>query len=151
MYRTLIRLAPLTLLFACQAQTRVPDLGLLYDTVAKAHGLERNPVIVIPGVLGSTLKERDTERIVWGAFVGDYANPEKDDGARLVALPMKRGIPLGELQDDVYASGALEKIELRFFGLPIGVEAYVNILRVLGVGGYLDRDLAVDYGDQHFT
>lgn len=151
MRKFLLRLAPLVLLSACQSHANLPDLGLLYDTAAMAHGVERNPVIVIPGLLGSTLKQSGTERTVWGAFVGNYANPNKPDGARLVALPMEPGVPLIELADDVYASGALESLELRFFGLPIGVAAYVNILRVLGVGGYLDKDLAVDYGDEHFT
>lgn len=136
---------------ACRSQTKTPDLGLLYDTVAKAHGVDRNPIIVIPGVLGSTLEQEGTGRVVWGAFVGDYANPNKKEGARLVALPMREGVELGELRDDVFPSGALESIELRFFGLPIGVAAYINILQVLGVGGYRDQALAVDYGDQHFS
>lgn len=151
MRKILTRLIPLALLAACQSHPNLPDLGLLYDRAAMAHGVERNPVIVIPGLMGSTLKQFGTERIVWGAFVGDYANPNKPDGSRLIALPMKRGASLAELSDDVYASGALESLELRFFGLPVGVAAYVNILRVLGVGGYLDKDLAVDYGDEHFT
>ncbi len=144
-------LALLIFPLGCQTGSRTPDLGLLYDTVAMSHGVDRNPVIVIPGLLGSTLRQTGTERVVWGAFVRDYANPRTRDGARLIALPMKVGVELVDLHDDVYASGALENIELRLFGLPIGVAAYVNILRALGVGGYRDQDLEVDYGDDHFS
>ena len=64
MIRITQAIALVALLCACRART--PDLGLLYDTVAKAHGVERNPVIVIPGILGSTLKQSGSERIVVG-------------------------------------------------------------------------------------
>lgn len=138
-------------LAGCRASVHAPDLGAIYDTVARAHGIDRNPVIVLPGVLGSNLTQEGTGRVVWGAFVGDYANPSKADGARLVALPMEPGVPLSELRDDVFVDGALESLKISLFGLPIGVSAYVNILLVLGVGGYRDQNLAVNYGDDHFT
>ena len=40
-------------------------------------------------------------------------------------------------------------------GLPITLDAYVNIMTTLGVGGYRDQQLAwagaIDYGTDHFT
>ncbi len=140
---------------ACRSTVRPPDLGGLYDALAQGREIDRNPVIVIPGVMGSTLKQTGSDRTVWGAFTGDYANPGRADGARLLALPMRRGATLSELTDDVYASGALESLQVSFLGLPINVAAYVNLLLALGAGGYKDDAIryagGVDYGEGHFT
>lgn len=66
-----------------------PDLGHLYDRAAQHHSPERNPIIVIPGLLGTKLVEARTGRIVWGAFERRAANPREPEGARLVALPLR--------------------------------------------------------------
>lgn len=132
-----------------------PDLGGMYNRSAQFHGMERNPVVVIPGILGTKLLERGSDRVVWGAFGGGAANPQKPEGARLVALPMREGVPLRELTDDIYAAGVLDRVKVRLMGLPIRLGAYVNILGALGVGGYRDEELglagAIDYGEGHFT
>lgn len=134
---------------------KAADIGALYDRSAQSSELERNPVIVIPGVLGSKLGQRETERIVWGAFSRGYADPGTDDGARLVAIPMQEGVPLGELTDDVIPTGVLDTVQLDVLSLPVMLSAYRNILLSLGVGGYRDEELgnagAVDYGEEHFT
>ncbi len=132
-----------------------PDLGGLYNRAAQSGDAIRNPVIVIPGIGGSKLVDRDTGRVVWGAFAGTYANPSRPDGARLVALPMAEGRPLHDLRDAVEAPGALDRVRVRLFGLPIEPQAYLYILRTLGVGGYRDETLGrmgqLDYGPGHFT
>jgi len=132
-----------------------PDLGGLYTRAAQAGDAIRNPVIVIPGILGSKLEDEASGRIVWGAFGGDYADPGRPDGARLLALPMAPGVPLERLQDRVRATGALDRVRVRLFGLSIEQQAYLYVLRTLGVGGYRDADLGrmgqVDYGAGHFT
>src|SRR5262249_38441716 len=137
----------------CTAQIKPPDLGGLYSRAAKTQ--RRNPVIVIPGILGSKLVDERTHRVVWGAFSGDYANPQTPDGARLVALPMREGATLAELRDDVRPDGVLDRGRLNLLGLPVELQAYVNILATLGVGGYRDQLLgqagAVDYGPLHYT
>ncbi len=139
----------------CSTKLRGPDLGGLYDREAQHHGAERNPVIVIPGILGSRLVDRESGRVVWGAFAGDYADPGRPDGARLVALPMREGVPLAQLGDEVSPDGALDRLRVSLLGLPLELDAYVNILGTLGVGGYRDEFLgkagAVDYGGEHYT
>ena len=133
----------------------LPDLGGLYDRAAQFDDSARNPVIVIPGILGSKLRDRESGRLVWGAFEGAYANPKTADGARLVALPMKPGESLSALRDGVEPEGVLDTIRVRLFGLPLEQSAYVYILRSLGVGGYRDQSLGrggtVRYADDHFT
>jgi hypothetical protein len=141
---------------ACTAgPVPLPDLGGLYNRAAQAGDVTRNPVIVIPGVLGSKLRDRESGRLVWGAFLGTYADPRRPDGARLVALPLAEGRPLSALHDDVEPAGALDRVRVSLLGLPLEQHAYLYVLRALGVGGYRDESLGrsgqLDYGPGHFT
>ena len=139
----------------CAQRIGLPDLGGIYNRAAQAHDELRNPIIVIPGILGSKLVDAQSGHIVWGAFAGDYANPEKPEGARLVALPMRDGDVLSELRDAVVPNGSLDRIKVDLMGLPIELDAYRYLLGTLGVGGYRDETLgdagAIDYGDDHYT
>jgi len=139
----------------CTSVAKGPKLGELYNRAAQHHGPMRHPVIVIPGILGSKLIEQDTGRIVWGAFADGYANPDRPDGARLLALPMAEGKSLAQLTDTTVSNGALEQLKVSLLGLPVQLDAYVNILGTLGVGGYRDQPLgmagAIDYGPGHYT
>lgn len=132
-----------------------PDLGLLYSRSGQSHGPDHNAVIVIPGLTGSKLIEGATGRVVWGAFAGDYAKPERPADARLIALPMREGAALRELLDDVRSAGVLDRLRVKVLGIPINLRAYFHILGALGAGGYRDESLAlsgeVDWGDDHFT
>jgi len=143
-------------LAGCTTQLEPPDLNAIYDVEAQNHGPDRNPVIVIPGILGSSLADAETGQVVWGAFSRAAANPNTPEGARAVALPMERGKSLAQLQDDVIAAGALDRVTLSALpGLEIGVRAYADILATLGAGGYRDQTIgeagAIDYGKEHFT
>ena len=149
-------LLSLAILFlgACGSSREAPDFSRLYDRAAHYHGPERNPIILIPGILGSKLTHTPTGTTVWGAFSGGFADPETPSGARKVALPMAAGQPLSSLRDSVKADGALERVKVRVLGLPVKLDAYVEILQSLGIGGYRDETKAlsgVDYGDDHFT
>ncbi len=147
--------AALVLTAGCSSGPKGPDLADLYDRAAMAGDDDRNPVIVIPGILGSRLVDEPTGTIVWGAFSGEYANPGDPEGARLLAHPMRIGSPLSGLQDTVVPDGALDRVKVNVLILPIELNAYVDILAALGVGGYRDEGLAragaVDYGDRHYT
>lgn len=140
-------------LFGCAVPVHHPNLGRLYNELAQAEGPHRNPIIVMPGLLGSRLVQTATGRVVWGAFGLGHVDPDTPDGARIVALPMGRGTSLSELRDDVLPNGALDRLTYNVLGVPFELNAYYQILRVLGVGGYRDQGLAnaIDYGDQHFT
>ncbi len=143
------------LLPACTAGIRTPDLGALYDQAAAAEESTRRPVLVIPGILGSKLTDRDSGRTVWGAFTGDYVNPSKAEDARLIALPMQQGVALADLKDRVRSAGSLDTVDINFLFIPLSLNAYVEILGTLGVGGYRDRQLgesgAIMYGAGHYT
>ena len=113
----------------------------------------RNPVIVIPGMMGSKLQTADG-RTVWGAFDSKSIDPDNEDDVRLLCCPIG-GSNLSEFDDGVYATGVLDSMTIEIAGLALSRQAYLNILRMLGVGGYRDEELglagAIDYGDAHFT
>ncbi|MEZ5964322.1 MAG: hypothetical protein R3F56_10795 [Planctomycetota bacterium] len=135
---------------------RHPLVRELYRDAALREA--RNPVIVIHGILGARLEEHATKRSVWGAFTGDYANPETPVGARLLALPLQPPADAFAYDPADAAVGASEPLAaLRLdivFGV-LSVKVYADILRTLGIGGYRDRatlDPNVPaYADDHFT
>ncbi|UPY37959.1 hypothetical protein [Sediminicoccus sp. KRV36] len=129
------------------------DLHLLYTPSAMQHGVDRNPIIVIPGLLGSRLRDPASGQIVWGAFEGTAADPGTATGARLVALPFTDAMRTpSEL---VTPDGVLDRVQLRVAGIPVALRAYAEILSTLGLGGYRDEALGlagrVNYGSDHFT
>ncbi len=145
----------LVTLVGCVQLKPNPYLASIYETPAQHNRPDRNPVIVIPGILGTTLVYPQTQTMVWGAFGGDSVNPERPDGARMLALPMGVGRPFKSLKDSVIPDGALERFQVSLWGLPVFLNAYVHILSTLGSGGFIDEQLvkanALDYGDDHFT
>lgn len=147
-------LAMMAALVGC-ARMNGPDLALVYDAAAQHHGIDRNPIIVIPGLLGSALVEESTGRTVWGAFEPASADPGDPEGARALALPIRADVPLAEARDEVVPAGVLERLRIRLLGIPLEVQAYAGVLRTLGAGGYRDEALGlagqVDYGDDHYT
>ena len=108
----------LALLASCSSTRTIEEVGEIYRDVAMLDDRHRNPVIVIPGILGSKLKETTTGTSAWGAFSGSYADPDDPAGARLVALPMEIGKELHELKDNVGPAGALDKFNIDLAGLP---------------------------------
>ncbi|MEM8636894.1 MAG: hypothetical protein AAGF33_18155, partial [Pseudomonadota bacterium] len=61
-------------LAACAGGPPQADLNQIYERSAQYHLPDRNPVIVIPGILGSQLVDDASGRTVWGAFRGTYAD-----------------------------------------------------------------------------
>ena len=151
-YGLLCVLAVFTL-SACLSQ---PDrtLSILYEQSAQYHKPDRNPVIVIPGILGSRLVDDESGRTVWGAFDNTSVDPSKRDDAQLLALPIADEIFLQRIRDQVRPDGVLDQVRLSFLGIPLDIRAYVGILSSLGVGGYRDPAFGsdvIDYGEGHFT
>ncbi len=138
----------------CTKKLQAPDLGGLYNELIQAEDPYRNPVIVIPGILGSKLRDIESNAVVWGAFGPGRSNPTKPVGARLIALPMRENAPLDQLQDSILPDGVLDQVEVNFAGLDLRLKAYFYLLSTLGAA-YQDSALgesgAIDYGDRHYT
>lgn len=119
-----------------------PEFALLYNQAAQHHGPDRNPIIAIPGLLGSKLFDPTTGTIVWGAFEPDAADPGDPDGARLIALPIDDDT-LANVRDTVEPNGVLDKVRIQLLGVPLEIQAYAGILATPGAGGYRDEALGL--------
>ena len=60
---------------ACAWRQPDAELDLLYNPAAQHHSPDRNPIIAIPGLLGSRLRDTSSGVSVWGAFERGAANP----------------------------------------------------------------------------
>ncbi|MGJ8657559.1 MAG: esterase/lipase family protein [Akkermansiaceae bacterium] len=145
----------LILTLSCSHKLKSPDLNLIYAKAAKESDLNRNPVIVIPGILGSKLYDQKSEHEIWGVFNNRYSSPSSPEKARSIALPigLKNGWQFD--RDSVVSTGALDRAKFKVLGVPIQARAYSAILQTLGVAGYRDEELgksgAINYGSDHFT
>ena len=143
------------ILTACTHPNKTPDLGGIYNSLIQNENPYRNPVILIPGLLGSKLIDPKTGHTAWGKFSVAGITFNKVSGPASIALPMGIGKNFDELEDQLVPSGALDRVVVNFFGYPLQQNTYAHILGVLGIGGYRDQDLAeadfIDYGDRHFT
>jgi len=117
------RLALLLFLLAGCATVREPVLQSLRDAPGKT------PVVFIPGITGSQLRERDTGRIVWGHAAGFF-------------LPTDHGIalacPLDGADDRLEPCAPI--MEVRLCGIKAS-EAYGSIVRLMTQNGYQYGDL----------
>ena len=133
----------------------MPDLNAIYSDASKQSDLHRNPIIVIPGILGSQLYDQQSDQVIWGVYDSTFQGPNTPKSMRQVALPMSQGTPLSQLTDNIISTKTLDRLRLKVVGIPVQPRAYASILATLGVGGYKDQDFAasgaIDYGDGHFS
>ena len=122
----------LTTIVACAPTSWRPNLATIYNDLVQREDLDRNPIIVIPGVMGSRLVEDKSGTVVWGAFGTGQVNPGTPQGARLVALPLQADTGQAAAHGSLRADGALDRYVVRLFGLPMALDAYYQILSALG-------------------
>jgi hypothetical protein len=135
--------AVIILLFiACSPAYKSPDLGGLYNSLAQSESPYRNPVILIPGLLGSKLVNERTGKVVWGAFGLNTVSPRSAEGARMIAIPMQDEETLHEMLDNIKPAGTLYRVKFNLLGYPLEQNTYAHILRILGIGGFRDQSLS---------
>ncbi len=114
------------LLGACAGQVPTPVHPPLRDAEA------RRPVVLVPGITGTVLRERGTGKIVWGNGKSLFF---PRDGAYAMALSLGDE----DADKDLEAVAILEEVTL--LGV-IKKEAYAPIARMLEENGYRRGDLA---------
>ncbi len=139
--KALLAGATAVLLTGCLATLTPVDLRDFFDPVAAKRFPERNPVIVIPGFLGSRLVDAESGRVVWGEVGGHYAAPSTPEGARIIARSMRDDVASPNVQPD----GVLD--HFRFRHVSLRLRPYFKILRTLSAAGYRDEDLSRRLGD----
>jgi hypothetical protein len=130
------------------------DLRILYNRSAQYHRPDRNPIIVIPGILGTRLVDTTSKATVWGAFDGLGIKPLDGASARRLALPIAGDMKPAASSDALSPAAVLDKVSVRLLGIPFELRQYAQILATLGAGGYRDQSLGlngIDYGAEHFT
>ena len=96
-----------------------------------------NPVIVIPGLLGTRLVATGTDTSVWGDFDARSSRSRAQTSSRdLVAIPMQFGTPLDQLERYSQPDGTLGVITSSVAGMSVKLKAYDDILMAMGVGSY---------------
>lgn len=135
----------------CVEALKSPNLAELYRPAPDFPAPDRNPVIVIPGSLGSRLEATDTGHVVWGSFGRETADPKDPEQARLIALPLRAD----EAWPQVEPTGVLAELEFTVLGLPVDVQVYGRIMATLTEAGYRDEELGragvIDYGDAPYN
>jgi len=127
-------------------------VGDLAEKAIQYEGIERNPVIVIPGIFGSRLVDSLSGDIVWGRFTGketltNFATKQ----LRLLSLPIEENPQLASLKDTVVPSGVLETVQARLLGLPVHVNAYKDMIDALEFGGYYGSTSTKGQGRKYDT
>ncbi|MBA4039504.1 MAG: hypothetical protein C0468_04145, partial [Planctomyces sp.] len=118
-----------------------PRMIDLYGRAVQQDARTRNPLIVIPGVMGTRLKDRASGRPLWGGdYKSGFADPGDEEQMRGVTVPMELGTPLESLVGSADPDGTIDALRVNVAGLPVQVSAYASLLRVLGAGGYWAAD-----------
>ena len=116
----------------------------------KYEGVARNPIIFIPGFLGSRLENAVTGQNVWGNFTGmnamdGYSNQQLS----ALSYPMEYGTPLIDIKSEAVPVALLEKVDVRLMGITFQFNAYSEIMRILALGGYV-KEGGIIPKDKHF-
>ncbi len=126
--------------------------GKLIEQCKSYEGVARNPVIVIHGFLGSKLKSKKYDRVVWGNFSTWSSIVGFDDQElRDLSLDMKKGRSLTEMDDSVEPFAFLETISVQILGLPFSINAYEDMLKILREAGYVQYGKPLPEGKNFYS
>lgn len=116
--------------------------------LAEYEGPERHPVIVIHGILGSKLVNRDTGRMVWGEF--SHRSFDKEF-IRSISHSMRLGVPLKHIHDNIEPAGLLESAEINFLGMNFERPGYGHLIEILKAAGYALEGEPLPEGKHYHT
>lgn len=124
-------------------------------SAARTSEAPPNPVIVIPGVLGSRLVADSDSAAVWGEWRPGFKDPGSGTGAMLFGLPMAPGQPLDQLRSSSHVDGTLAVARGSVVGVPVEITAYGSVMSALGVESHADtfsaeREAPTDAGAAAF-
>ncbi len=106
-----------------------------YERQLRSTRAAQNPIIVIPGILGSNITDSKTDNPVWGDFAKSFTNIKSDQYLQLVSLPMEQGKTLDQLVGTSSSDGSMRYMKGSIAGLPININTYASMMSAMGVGG----------------
>ena len=107
-------------------------------SAARTSETPPNPVIVIPGVLGSRLVADADSASIWGEWRSGFKDPGSGSGAKLFGLPMALDEPLDELRSRSRVDGTLGIVRGTVVGVPVQITASGSVMSALGVESHAD-------------
>ena len=126
------------------------DSAIEYEQQIRRSGYKQNPIIVIPGILGSNITTLENDNPLWGDFGSEsFADPKADENLRMIALPMQMGKTLDKLHGKSTADGSLRYIKGSVAGIPISINTYASMLSAMGVGELAGAGGALDKLDDY--
>jgi len=123
-------------------QLLIKELAALHlDDHMSDPRAEPRPVIVIPGILGSRLKNPATGTVVWGKFgFGGVSWPLTGKMLIETSLPIKHGSSFDVFQDDLVVDGVVHELPFDFLPfMPFGIGVYHEMVSKIESLGYCDR------------
>jgi pimeloyl-ACP methyl ester carboxylesterase len=111
------------------------DEQVLYEQALRHGRGQSNPVIVIPGIMGSRLVAAGSNRSIWGDFRRKFRHRDSESESSGVALPMDKGKTLDRLYGGAQTDGAMRYVTGSIAGMPVRINAYGDVLKAMGVGG----------------
>ncbi len=109
--------------------------GEIARRAAAYEGPDRNPVVVIHGLLGSQLVDATDGRNVWGFF--SLGEMRRGDKYLELAHPMGLNIPLSRLHSNVRATSLLERSMIQVLGFQFNQDNYDILVKTLADSGYV--------------
>ena len=105
----------------------------VFSEFAHYEGPARRPVIIVHGLLGAKLRDKRTDKIVWGEFSRSGFD---DEFFRTISHPMKYGSRLSAITDGVVPAGVMLFAEIKFFGMTFEQAGYAGLIDILKSAGY---------------
>lgn len=96
---------------------------------------QANPVIFIPGMLGSRLQEVSSGVLVWGRARSLGLYPQELEASRRMAVPFLRAVKAPE-RDDIRAVAVLDEVRPNIFGFRLTRQIYSPLVDALKEAGY---------------
>lgn len=102
------------------------------------QGVNRNPVIVVHGLLGAKLSDGKGDSI-WGDF--SVARMMKNEYIANISYPMEKGKPLSEINSNAKVDGILDVTTVAFGNRPfLYMDSYEIIIKKLNELGYYNEN-----------
>ncbi len=103
--------------------------------LALANSHLRNPIIVIHGLLGGKLSSVEKKQSIWGNF--SWRRMNENSYVAELALPMKYGSKLSQIESNAYADGILDITTIAYNNRPwLYLESYAVLTKNLEQLGY---------------
>lgn len=117
----------------CASKRTVQEVAQIYAYDDQRTVTRHDPIVVVPGFLGSYLEHPETGEIAWGRFFGKGHRPSDPHYAELLGLKIGDA-PLHTLRDALQPTRVMRVAELELGRRTVQVNAYPGVLTGILLG-----------------